>query len=200
VDGERENAQQAMRFAATWLNPLVCKIPLFRPDRFFTAVEPKVRFALGWWGFVVWALVVLAGAAQVGMEWPQFSADTQGILARDNWLWLFLAWAGLKVAHEFSHGAFCKHFGAAVREAGAILVLFVPMGFVDATASLGLASRARRIMVSAAGIYLEFFIAALAAVVWAKTEPGTVHNVAHNVDLSGRAGQDFRFPQGSRGA
>ena len=56
------------------------------------------------------------------MNWPAFGADTEGIFARDNWLWLFLAWAGLKIAHEFSHGIYCKHFGATVREAGVIFV------------------------------------------------------------------------------
>lgn len=182
---ERENVASAMRFAATWLNPLVCKIPLFQPDRFFSAVEPALRFALGWGGFVLWLVVVLFGTAQVGMDWSRFAADTHGILARDNWLWLFVAWTGMKVIHEFSHGVFCKHFGAAVREAGVILVIFVPMGFVDATASIGLASSLRRITVSAAGVYAEFFVAALAAVVWARTDAGVIHTVAHNMIIVG---------------
>ncbi len=181
----REHAERALQSAVKWLNPLICKLPLFRPDRFFNRAEPLLRPALGGGGFVVWLIVVLGGAAQVGMNWPRFAADSDAFLARDNWLWLFVAWAGLKVAHEFGHGVFCKHFGAAVREAGLIFVLFVPMGYVDATASLGLASRGRRMMVSAAGLYVEFFLAGLAAIVWTHTSPGTLHTLAHDVVVTG---------------
>jgi len=182
---DREHREQAWRTAATWLNPLVFKLPLFRPDRFFSRCEPGLRSALGWGGFLVWLLVVLVGATHVGMDWRRFAADADGFFARDNWLWLFVAWAGLKVAHEFGHGLFCKRFGAAVREAGIIFVLFVPMGYVDATASLGLASRWRRMMVAAAGLYIEFFLAAIAAVVWARTAPGALHTLAHDAVVTG---------------
>ena len=181
----REHAERAMQSAMTWLNPLVLKLPLARPDRFFTAAEPVLRWALGGFGFAVWLAVILTGAVHVGMDWPRFAGGFDGILSRNNWLWLFLVWAGLKIAHEFAHGLFCKHFGAAVREVGVIFVLFVPMGYVDATASLGLASRWRRIMVACAGLYMEFFLAAIAAVVWARTAPGTLHTVAHNAVIAG---------------
>ena len=182
---DREHSDRAMQSAMTWLNPLFLKVPLARPDAFFSAAEPALRWALGGFGFAVWLVVVVTGAAHLGMDWPRFAGGFDGILARDNWLWLFLVWAGLKCAHEFSHGLFCKHYGAAVREVGVIFVLFVPMGYVDATASLGLASRWRRIMVACAGLYMEFFLAALAAVVWARTGPGTLHTVAQNAVVTG---------------
>ena len=180
-----EQGEQAMRAAMTWLNPLVVKVPLFRPDRFFTACERVLRPALGWGAFIVWLVVVLAGVAHVGMDWRRFHAASDGFFSRDNWLWLFVAWAGLKVAHEFFHGLFCKRFGAAVREAGVIFIVFFPMGYVDATASLGLASRWRRIMVAAAGLYMEFFLAAVAAIIWARTAPGALHTLAYDGVIMG---------------
>ena len=173
--------------ALTWLNPLVAKLPLARPDRFFTAAEAAFRWALGRFGFLVWLAVVLSGATAVAVDWARFDRGFDGILARENWLWLLLAWAGLKIIHELAHGLFCKHFGAAVREIGVIFVLFIPMGYVDASASLGLASKWRRIMVSAAGIYAEFFIAGLAALLWARTPDGLTATIAHNVIFTGTA-------------
>ena len=180
-----EHGERALRAVLTWLNPLILKLPLGRPDAFFSSLEPAVRWALGGFGFVVWLVVVALGASQVGLEWTRFAGDFDGIFARDNWLWLFLVWAGLKIAHECGHGIFCKHFGAPVREIGIIFVLFVPMGFVDATASLGLASKWRRIIVACAGLYVEFFLAALAAILWAHTSPGTLHHAAHNAVVTG---------------
>ncbi len=183
--GETARDERTLLAAVTWLNPLIAKLPLARPDRFFTALEAALRWALGRFGFVVWSAAVLTGGASLALDWPRFLRGFEGILARDNWLWLLLAWAGLKIVHELSHGLFCKHFGAAVREIGVIFVLFIPMGYVDATASLGLASKWRRIMVSAAGIYAEFFIAALAAIFWARTRDGTAATIAHNVIFTG---------------
>ena len=184
---DREHAERALRYAATWLNPLVLKLPFARPDKFFTALEPMLRPILGVAGFFVWLVVVLIGAAHVVMDWPRFTRGFEGIFARDNWLWLFLVWAVLKICHEFSHGIFCKNFGAAVREVGAIFVVFVPMGYVDATASLGLPSKWRRIMVAAAGLYAEFFLAAIAAVIWSRTADGALNTVAHNAIVTGTA-------------
>lgn len=181
----REQDHQALQSVITWLNPLVCKIPLFHPDRFFTQVEPLLRPFLGWGGFVFWLVLVLAGATHVSMDWRRFVADADGLFSRENWIWLFVAWTGLKIAHEFSHGLFCKHYGAAVREAGVITVVFVPMGYIDATASLGLPSRWRRMMIAAAGLYMEFFLAALAAIIWARTSPGALNTLAHNVVVIG---------------
>jgi putative peptide zinc metalloprotease protein len=182
---DREHQEQALRVATTWLNPLILKLPLFRPDRFFTRCEAVLRPALGWGGFLVWLAVVLVGATHLGMDWRRFTADSDDFFARHNWFWLFVAWAGLKLAHEFSHGLFCKRFGATVREAGVIFVVFVPMGYVDATASLGLASRWRRMMVAGAGLYMEFFLAAIAAIVWARTSPGAWHTLAHDAVVTG---------------
>jgi putative peptide zinc metalloprotease protein len=188
MGGERDRAETKLLSAITWLNPLVAKIPIARPDRFFTVAEAALRWALGGFGFAVWSVVVLAGAVSVAMNAPHFARDFDGILARDNWLWLLASWAFLKVAHELSHGLFCKHFGAAVREIGVIFVLFVPMGYVDASASLGLASKWRRIMVASAGIYAEFFIAAIAAIVWARTPAGGfTATIAHNIVFTGTA-------------
>lgn len=182
---KRANEDEVMRTAATWLNPLIVRIPLGRPDRFFAAVAPRLSWALGWGGAVVWLLVLLVGAANLGTDWARFVRGFNGILARDNWLWLFIAFAGLKIAHEFAHGVWCRHFGAPVREIGIMLILGLPLGYVDATASIGLASKWRRIMVSVAGMWMEFFIAAIAAIVWAHVSPGRVENFAHTVVFAG---------------
>lgn len=182
---DRVHGEKVWKIAATWLNPLICKIPLVGPDAFFKRVEPFFRPALGRIGFLVWLVVIFAGIAHVSMNWERFSHDSGGLFARDNWLWLFLAWAGLKIAHEFSHGLFCKYFGAQVREAGVIFVIFMPMGYIDATACLGIASRWKRMMVAFAGLYMEFFIAAIAAIVWANTGSGTLGNFTHNVVITG---------------
>jgi len=182
---DRTEAQRVFSRAATWLNPLVLRVPLARPDRFFARLAQLLRPVLGGFGFLVWLGVLLLAGSQLAVEWPRFRTGFEGILARDNWLWLLVVWVGLKVFHEFGHGVFCRHFGASVREIGAIFVLFLPMGYVDATASLGLASRWRRIAVACAGVYVELFIAAIAALFWAHTPNGPTATILHNAVVMG---------------
>jgi putative peptide zinc metalloprotease protein len=119
------------------------------------------------------------------MEWPRFMRGFEQIFARHNWLWLGLIWAGLKILHEMGHGVFCRHFGARVREVGAIFVMFVPMGYVDATASIGIASKWKRIVVACAGMYVELFVAALAAIWWCNTPDGVLATVLHDAVVTG---------------
>ena len=182
---DAEQDQRAMKSAVTWLNPLIVRIPLGRPDRFFRSLAIRLKPLLGGFGLLVWLAVVGFGAAQIGIDWQRFSRGFDQILGRNNWLWLGLVWAGLKVLHEIGHGVFCRHFGARVREVGAILVMFIPMGYVDATASIGIASKWKRIIVACAGMYVELFIAALAAWWWSNTPDGQLATVLHDTVVTG---------------
>jgi putative peptide zinc metalloprotease protein len=182
---DRELDQRAMKSMVTWLNPLIVRVPLGRPDRFFMMLASKLRPLLGGAGFLIWLGVVAFGAAQVAMDWERFRRGFDQILARDNWLWLGLVWAALKVLHEIGHGIFCRHFGARVREVGAIFVMFIPMGYVDATASIGIASKWKRIIVSSAGMYVELFVAALAAWWWSNTPEGQLSTILHDTVVTG---------------
>ena len=182
---DAEHKQRAWRSAATWLNPLTVRVPLARPDRFFAWLATKMRPLLGWLGFLIWLGVMLAGSAHGAVDWMRFQHGFDGILASKNWLWLLLIWAGLKIVHECGHGILCRHFGARVREVGLIFILLIPMGYVDATASLGLASRWRRIAVACAGVYVELFFAALAALWWSGTPDGPAATLLHNTIVMG---------------
>lgn len=184
-DHEKEQASRAWKAAVTWLNPLIVRVPMGRPDRFFAWLAHVLRPLLGTLGLLLWLGIVVAGASQLAVEWPRFRNGFEGILARDNWLWLIVVWLGLKVFHECGHGVYCRHFGARVREVGAIFILFLPMGYVDATASLGLASRWRRVIVACAGVYVELFLAALAALWWVRTPDGALATILHNLIVMG---------------
>ncbi|MBU6402477.1 MAG: biotin/lipoyl-binding protein, partial [Verrucomicrobia bacterium] len=53
--------------------------------------------------------------------------------------------------------------------------------YMDATSSWGFRSRWRRMLVGAAGMLVELFVAAIATFIWANTGPGTPHNLAYNM-------------------
>ena len=64
---------------------------------------------------------------------------------------------------------------------GVLLMIFTPVPYMDATSSWGFRSRWKRILVGAAGMIVEVFVAAIAVFVWAETAPGTLHNLCYNM-------------------
>jgi putative peptide zinc metalloprotease protein len=64
---------------------------------------------------------------------------------------------------------------------GVMLLVMMPVPYVDASASTVLASRWRRATVGAAGMLVEVFLAALAFYVWLAVEAGVVRALCFNV-------------------
>ena len=85
--------------------------------------------------------------------------------------------------HELWHGLVSKHYGGQVYEAGVLLVLFLPIGYVDATPSWRFPGRWQRIHTAAAGMIAELSVAAVAAFVWAELPPGPAADLAFNLVL-----------------
>lgn len=164
-------------------NLLFIRVPLGSPDAILGRMLPWLGWMCRGPFFILWLLVMAGAAVQIAGNWERLLSGTEGVLARDNWLWLGLVWLGLKTWHEFWHGLVCKYYGGHVREAGVLLVLFMPMGYVDATSSWAFPSKWLRMRVAAAGIYGELFVAAIAAIVWAQTGVGLVNTIAFNTML-----------------
>ena len=188
-----QTAKRALRQAAAakqgrWLqgllNPLSYTIPLFRPDRLFALLAA----AMGWLFSLPMVLlgmgILVAGGFAVAEEWDRFRAMTPSIVTQLGWLWLVATWAVLKVIHETAHGVVCRKYGGVVREAGVALILFIPLPYVDVTSSWRFGSKWQRIATSAAGMWAELVVGALAAIVWSRTEPGLIHQQAHAVVIS----------------
>ena len=122
------------------------------------------------------------GGYSVHRQWERFGDEMSGLFDFGN-LWIVgLLWIGLKAFHECWHGLVCRYFGGAVPEAGVtLLLLTTPLGYVNASSSAGFHSKWQRIAVAGAGIYGELFLAAVAAVVWSRVEPGAFGAALHQV-------------------
>ena len=76
-------------------------------------------------------------------------------------------------AHEFAHGLTCKHFGGEVHEIGFLLIYFEPAFYCNVSDAWLFPEKSRRLWVTFAGGYFEFFLWGLATLAWRVTEPGT---------------------------
>ncbi len=164
---------------------LFFKVPFGNPDPFIRAVLPFFRPLLGWAFFLVWIAVLAYAGMALAENWTPFVAATKSAFLPSNWLWLGIVFLALKFVHELWHGLVTHKFGGAVPEWGVQLLLFVtPLTYADASSSWSFSSKWQRIYVAAAGMYIELFIAALAALVWANSDPGFVNTIAYNVVFS----------------
>lgn len=174
----------AKRKRAEWLNPICLKIPFGNPDPILKKLAPLLGWVFSPLALLVWLGVVATGLGMLAMRWGEFSTATFNTLSPDNWIWLACSWLVLKLVHEAAHGLACRRFGGETREAGVLLLLFIPLPWVDVTSSWRFASRWRRIAVASAGMYAELFLAGIAAVVWARTSAGLLHDHAFNVVIT----------------
>ena len=162
-------------------NPLSMKLPLAYPDRLFAKITPSLSWLFGLNAALVGLVVAAVAIYKVALGWDSFMQASSGIFSPGRWIWLALCWLALKVIHESAHAIVCRKYGGAVHEAGAIFVLFAPLAYVDLTSSWRFRSKWKRIHTAAAGMYIELWIAAIAAIVWSATAPGLVNHLCFNV-------------------
>jgi len=165
-------------------NPLFLKISLPNPQRILKYVAPLFTHFFSRYFFLVWCSVCVYGAYNVVMQWDRFWSSLQDVFARENWLYLMVVWIVLKIVHETGHAIACMRYGGTVTRCGLMFIVFSPIAWVDVTSAWSFRSRWRRIIVSAAGMYVEFFIAAVAAIIWARTDNAMVASICRNVVLS----------------
>jgi putative peptide zinc metalloprotease protein len=171
---------------ARLLNPLSIRLPLFDPDALLDRAVPLARRIFTPAGFCVWLLAMAGATLLAAVNWRQLaSSDIAGVLEPHNLLLLALAYPVVKTAHELGHGLAAKAWGGAVHEIGLMFLVFVPVPYVDASSASSFRSKYRRMVVGAAGIMVELFLAAVALLVWLQVEPGVVRSLAFNVMMIG---------------
>ena len=164
------------------INPLFIKFPLGNPDGLLERWYPWLRWMLGWRFFGLWLALALSAIYLLSSHADRFAHAAMGLLSPYNAIWLVIAWILLKGIHEIFHGLVCKKYGGTIPEAGLFFILFTPLGgYVNAGSSWRFTSKWQRIHVSAAGIFIEVLLAAIATWVWAYTDTGAVNYLAYNI-------------------
>ena len=169
-----------------WLSPFALKFPLLDPDRLLDASMHIFRPLFSPAALFIWLVMVFLAIATVLLNWQGLAEHSAARFADPrNLLWYWLLYPLVKGLHEFGHAYATKRWGGAVHEMGIMLLVFFPVPYVDSTASHSFSAKSRRLVVCAAGIMIEVFLASLALLVWANTEPGLVRDLAFDVVVIG---------------
>jgi len=173
-------------------NLLFVRIPVLDPDRFLDKTVGLVGKVFTWWGLVVWLVLMGIGLYFVAGRGRELTDAALSILDPKGLPLLYAAMVFIKVVHEFGHAYACKKFGresgsgGEVHIMGIMFLVFTPLPYMDASSSWAFRRKWHRIIVGAAGMFVELAVAAVAAVVWAKTGEGSpLHAIAYNLIFIG---------------
>lgn len=179
---ERFGKQDKSRGRISIKNPFSIRIPLWDPDRFLDRTLFLVRPLKHWLGILLYCLVVGYAMLLVGVYWPDLTQNASDrLLSGQNLVLLWFCFPLVKLLHEMGHGYAAKAGGGEVHEMGIMFLVFMPIPYVDATCAHGFRSKWQRVLVGAAGMMTELFIASFFVLVWVAAEPGLVRAVAFNV-------------------
>ena len=178
---ERYQKRRQREIRARFLNLMFMRFPLLDPDAFLVRTLPVVGKFISALGALIWLAVVGLALKVVADNFNILRDQSQAVLDPNNLVLLYAGLVLIKTLHEFGHAYFCRKFGGEVHTMGIMLMIFTPVPYMDATSSWGFRSKWKRILVGAAGMIVEVFVAALATFVWAKTSPGALHNLAYNM-------------------
>ena len=179
-----ERYQQKRR--STWkqylLNPMSLKLPLIDPDRLLARWTSRVAWCFRRTGLLLWLAVVLPAVVLAIRHWGELTHNlSDQVLSSGNLLVMAFVFPLVKLMHELGHGFAVRVWGGAVHEMGLMFLVFAPVPYVNASAASSFPARWQRMVVAAAGMLTELFLAALAMYVWLLVEPGVTRAVAYNV-------------------
>ncbi|MCE9604985.1 MAG: hypothetical protein K8U03_08795 [Planctomycetia bacterium] len=146
-------------------------------DRLIEKFQPLGAILFSRLFFVVWLGAFLSASVIVVGNWSEMSAHSPLELGLRGTIALLIIWSALKLLHEAGHALACRHVGCKVGSVGIMFVLGIPSPFVDVSSTWRRNSRADRVLVALAGVYLEAFIASLAMLVWAWSSDDATHQL-----------------------
>ncbi len=167
------------------LNPISFRVPLLDPDAFLTRWQSWAAPFFSRGGAILWCVVVVVAGLLALKHGPELAAGARLLLEPRSLVAVWFAYPLVKALHELGHAFAVKRWGGEVHEVGVLFLVFMPVPYVDASASSVFAGKRRRMAVGAAGIAVELFLAAIAFFVWLAVEPGWVRHAAYAVMLVG---------------
>jgi putative peptide zinc metalloprotease protein len=190
ADAESSLRRTQKRKAREWQGRLrgflFSRIPIVDPSRVLRAITPVCGLAFTALGGLVAAILLVVGPVRIVGDWSAFVGQAQSALAPSGIPWFFTVFVVLKLIHELAHGVACVRMarregaasGGRVHEMGILLMVLMPVPYVDASSAWMLRSRWRRTVVNAAGMYAEIILAAIAAIIWASSAEGSTLRTA----------------------
>lgn len=175
--------ERNQKLKQTMMSLLYLRLPGWDPERTLRWMYPYLKWMF--WKPVVYTFIafVISAWLMLGAQFDEFQSrlpEFQSFFGWPNLIYLWVTLGIAKIIHEFGHGLSCHHFGGECHEMGVMLLVFSPCLYCDVTDSWMMKNKWHRIIIGAAGMYIEVILSALAIYIWWFTKPGLLHYLALN--------------------
>ena len=149
------------------------------PDQAFNRILPTIRWCFTPAFLAASVLTFVAYFGVLASRWNEFSSTVTQLYSFANLTFgavivLWFTALGVILIHELGHAFTCKYFGGEVHEMGFMLVYFQPAFYCNVNDAWSFPEIRSRLWVTAAGGWIQFVVAGIAALVWAIARPGTL--------------------------
>ncbi|MEM9030711.1 MAG: hypothetical protein AAGC70_20300 [Pseudomonadota bacterium] len=149
------------------------------------------RFLFARLGLACFAIAILVAVNGIAKNADTLNLNFTQVahLSPETMVTLTMTFLLLKMLHEIGHAIATAHFlqvecrRVPLVRWGIAFFFFIPLPFTNTTASWDLQSKWRRAAIGAAGIYVEIWIAAIAAIIWAAIGEGELQIFLFNIML-----------------
>ena len=185
---ERRSKQRKQLFKTKYGNPLALRFSLLDPDSFLTKSLPFVAPFFTRTAAFIGLFIILFASLQMVKNWDLLTHHAaQSALSPANLFLMWLVYPVIKALHELGHGFAVKRWGGEVHEMGIMMLVMMPVPYVDASAASSFRSKYKRMLVGAAGIIIELLLASVALLIWLNIQQGMMSDILFNVMLIGGA-------------
>lgn len=176
--------EKKKKFFTTIRSLLYIRLPGWDPEVVLQKLYPLFRWLYQPWCVATTIALVVSSWILLAVQFDTFASqlpEFQQFFGWPNLLYIWVTLGTCKIIHEFGHGLTCKHFGGECHGMGIMLLVFSPCLYCDVSDSWVLRNKWKRIMIGAAGMYIEVLISAIAIFVWWNTRPGMIHHLCLNI-------------------
>jgi len=145
---------------------LYWKIAYFDPDALFDRLLPSVRFLFTPTFLAFSVITMFVGLWITICNWDEILDQITVLYSTKSALWALVVMLPILIFHEMAHGMTCKYFGGEVHEMGFLLLYFQPSCFCNVSDSYLFKTKAHRIWVMAAGVFIQAFLWAVLTILW----------------------------------
>ena len=176
----RKAKHRRQRILQQLTNPLYFRFRGIDPTWLLDRIYPAVRWAFSPFVLLFGLLLGLAALSLVIVQYGTFRSRLPAFdefFSLENALWFAAAIGGSKVLHELGHALTCRHFGGRCQGIGVLFLVFTPCLYCDVSDSWMLPSKWRRMAIAAAGMAVEWALAAVCTFIWWFGEPGLLNHL-----------------------
>ncbi|MBE9564397.1 MAG: PqqD family protein, partial [Proteobacteria bacterium] len=150
---DRRVKERKQLFKTKFGNPLALRFSLVDPDRFLNKYIRYVAPLFTRTAALIALCIVIFSALQLVRNWELLSNHAvENALTPENLYLMWLVYPVIKLLHELGHGFAVKRWGGEVHELGIMLLVLMPVPYVNASAASSFRSKYKRMIVGGAGI------------------------------------------------